>query len=766
MDRKSLIYGSKEAHIVNGIDEMNMRSCKMMSLAVGAAEFIMLIVLLVMGDVGELSRMRSVLSAIFCVVVCALTFYSSDNYIKKHLGHKYAMGVLFFAIVCFSIWGVYVSYLNYLRGRQMLVVFMVIMCAVCMIRLRPIVSLITYAAIFSGLFYVLYLGSKAEGIVVLNYIMFFVVCTLLSVINYNISMDLLDKRKRNEELMTSMSDMTFHDALTGLLNRHALDTRIDIIAGKTYFVAMTDINDFHVLNDKYGHHIGDEVLIGVTNCILKFFRRNDCYRYGGDEFLIVCENIGRKEFDKRLLELRMEIKAMKIPGVDLSVSVSSAAAEGKVNKIEDVYKLIKDAESDLVHIKEGAPKMRSDEEELVEGIYDAMKNGEIVPFYQPKVDIRNNHIIGAEALVRWVTDKGVVAPGAFIPVIERTSVICDVDMYMFECVCKNMKEWKKKNLYGLTISCNFSMKHLNNDNFIEDVVAIVDKYDLDYGKLEIEFTETVNPDEMSKLISCVRKFRNIGFKVAMDDFGTGYSSLALLRDIPMDVIKLDRSLISTSGNDSVLINDRLKVFLKNVINLTKDMQMLCLCEGVETEGQKQLLLDLGCNYVQGFLYDRPLPLLEFEKRAAKGSYDMEGADSSEEENLQAGDEGEELALSVLVVEDNEINRYIMINVMKGFGAFVTEASDGKEGLEIFENSEPNEFDVIFMDIQMPNMDGYECTQKIRALDREDAKEIPIIAITADSYKETQEKTRSSGMTDYILKPVDPMIIKQKLEALL
>jgi len=756
------LKGSDDPYIMRGIDEMNMKACHTLSGVVAVAEAAMLVLYVVFYYSSE-DFLMSLISAIYCIGICTAIFYVSGRYLKGKGDHFFAQAVVFFSMVGIFIWALGTAFHSFGMDRQILAFFVVVLCFVCFVKTRPYVSLIVYPAVFIILFIVMYRFNGAEGISVLNYIMYALVATVSAVINYTYSVNLVTGKRRNEELSVSLSDVSRHDALTGLLNRDAFEHDMDITEGKMYFIGLADVNKFKEINDKFGNNTGDWVLAELAKLLLRHFRKSDCYRYGGDKFLIIAESIGKKELEKRLYNWKKEAEEIVLPDPDKKISVCYATVFGKVRKRSDMDDLIAGVEEVFKSVKAGDPDARSEEEKLIIDFLDAMEAGDIVAYYQPKVDIRDNSLVGAEALVRWRKGDTVLPPSKFVPLLEDMGEVTTLDMYMYECVCHDMREWKDKGYRDVTISCNLSRENLRTPNLVEHMMEVADKYDIKYSSLEIEFTETVNSEEFHKLYECVVALRKNGFKVAVDDFGTGYSSLSLIKDISMDVIKLDRSLLTLNEEVSTMADDRSGALLKNIITMTRDMQMMCLAEGVETVAQRNMLKSLGCNYVQGYLYDRPLKKSEFEERLSVGYYD-EMEEASDMDDVLIGDEL--FPLSILVVEDNEMNREITEGIMKSLGAYVVTAVDGQDGLDKFKDSEINEYDVIFMDIQMPKMDGYECTKAIRALDRADAKSVPIIAVTADAYSQTRTKAREAGMTDFVLKPLDTNRIKQILSGIM
>jgi len=748
---KTYLIGSRDPYVVEEIDTMNMNNLHILAMVIIILETIMLGVLLATRpeelDVSGsmINTVATILGALACYVVSGI--YQKQKK-KSHLMATVSI-IVSLVFMCYTGWTA--DYANFAQGRQIMMFYVVVFCYVSFITFRPVVGLPLFLALFVGFYKLLLNYNGAAGLVFFNYVIFAIVAATATIIIYHVNMRAVEAKRKSEDLMMHLSDMSFHDALTGLLNRHALDEKLNPSDAQTYCVAMCDINAFKSFNDTYGHQTGDFVLQETAARLLRHFRKTDCYRYGGDEYLIISENIGREIFFRRIYEWKQEVRHIEIPGVDVQISVSCGIAIGKASDKDDLFELIRQADDALYKEKTGARDTRNDEEEIVRDVYEAMESGEIVAFYQPKIDIRDNHIIGAEALVRWKRNGEIVPPFSFLPILEDTGDIREVDFFIFNEVCKELIKLEQEGLRHLTISCNFSQKHFVNDNFVHELIETAESYGVDKSHIEIEITETFNHDDMKRVFEIIRELRQAGFRTALDDFGSGYSSLSMIKDIPMDVIKLDKSLLSTFG-DFTRLADKDMALVKDIVSLIKDMQMMCLAEGVETLKQKEFLESIGCNYVQGFLYDRPLELEEFEQRVREGYQDLGTSDDETESEEEITDT---IDVNVLLAEDNEINQEITRNLLEDYGATVVAAMDGQEALTMFETSEVGYFDVILMDIQMPVMDGYESTSRIRALDRPDAADIPIIAITVDIYRETKERAEAAGMTDYVTKPLDP-----------
>ena len=244
-------------------------------------------------------------------------------------------------------------------------------------------------------------------------------------------------------------------------------------------------------------------------------------------------------------------------------------------------------------------------------LHTALAEKQIRPFLQPIVD-RDGKVVGAEALVRWIhPDEGYLSPAKFIPVFEDNGMIADVDRYMWRSVCEILSRWKTthKNFF---ISINISPKDFYFMDVVEEIKALVKEFDIEPEKLRIEITETIMMSENEQRLNLLEEFRNAGFIVEMDDFGSGYSSLNLLKDMPVDLIKVDMVFLKNSNED-----EKSRIILKNILQLTEDLGLISLTEGVETEKQFKMLVEMGCKLFQGYYFSKPMSLNEFESFVKK-----------------------------------------------------------------------------------------------------------------------------------------------------
>ncbi len=244
---------------------------------------------------------------------------------------------------------------------------------------------------------------------------------------------------------------------------------------------------------------------------------------------------------------------------------------------------------------------------------EALEKEEFHVYYQPKIQLKNYHLVGAEALCRWFQNGKIVAPGEFIPVLEKSKLICMLDFYMLEHVCQDIRRWMDEGKEIVTVSVNLSRVHMGDMDLLDNILAIVDKYEVPHEYIEIELTETGTDVGFDHLKSLVSGLREQGFSISVDDFGTGYSSMNLIRELPWNVLKIDKSFLPDKSD-----NDRQKrVMFQHLISLAQDMEIECIVEGVESVEQIKLLKESNCYLAQGFYFDKPLAVTEFEEKLAE-----------------------------------------------------------------------------------------------------------------------------------------------------
>lgn len=257
--------------------------------------------------------------------------------------------------------------------------------------------------------------------------------------------------------------------------------------------------------------------------------------------------------------------------------------------------------------------------EMQKSLSDAIEKHHLQLYYQPKFDLHTEKIMGAEALIRWIKPDGtMVSPNVFIPIAEKTGMISDISNFVLREACQQNGLWQKEGLSPIVMSINFASGDFYQANVCEVVQHELDKAGLQSKYLELELTERLALGDINYTINQMNALREMGVLLAMDDFGTGYSSLSYIQRLPLTLLKLDRSFIIEIETDSVA-----QVIVSAVIQIAKSMDMETIAEGVEYENQSKILKDMGCDYIQGYLYGKPMPAEEFRKRLEINTYGKE-----------------------------------------------------------------------------------------------------------------------------------------------
>lgn len=254
----------------------------------------------------------------------------------------------------------------------------------------------------------------------------------------------------------------------------------------------------------------------------------------------------------------------------------------------------------------------------VQDVFLAMQNREIQVYYQPQHDVLTRQLTGAEALVRWLRPDGsVLMPGHFVPLMEQTDAICQLDWYVLERVCEFLKQYPEAAEHHIAV--NFSRRHFADEDFLSRLNAIADAHSVEHSHLGVEITESAAVEHHCGVAAWVQKVRDAGYRVAMDDFGKGMSSLSFLKDIPLDVLKIDRGLLTSAGDD-----EKQRCMLESIFSFARRMHIVTVAEGVETPGQVDFLRASGCERMQGFLLGMALTPQEYAERCRVPA--PEGAD--------------------------------------------------------------------------------------------------------------------------------------------
>ena len=422
----------------------------------------------------------------------------------------------------------------------------------------------------------------------------------------------------------NMKQLAYHDSLTGLPNRTNLMQHLQLMLDQSHIensmfaVLFLDLDHFKVVNDSMGHDVGDLLLKAVSDRLVKFLRKEDFIaRLGGDEFTIVLQDVKStkviediaqqicESFRKPFVFLRRKIL------VTTSIGVSVFPAHG--GEISD---LLKHADTAMFKAKKQRDRfyfyqagMESEINarlELQKDLRKALDYNELELYFQPKVAFKTGSLEGAEALLRWQhPKKGTIGSVEFIEVAESSGFISKINDWVLDEGVKQLNKWLKSG-YKLNLSLNISLSGSTLDTLYKKIQLIIKQYPNTKGSIELEVTENALIAEPKKIGKELLKIRNLGVSIALDDFGSGFSSLNHLKEIPVDVLKIDR--LFTSGIES---NVEDQAIVKSIVNLANELNIATVAEGVETEGQKEILTQLNCHFFQGFLISKPIKANDF-----------------------------------------------------------------------------------------------------------------------------------------------------------
>lgn len=390
-----------------------------------------------------------------------------------------------------------------------------------------------------------------------------------------------------------------------------------------------NIHNFKFINNIFTYTEGNEVIFQYANRLITELEDDEMLaRLGGDNFVVLIHRENAESFIKLLenTDVNIETKSGKKRCINFSAKIGAAHLDGIKNpgevmhRVSVAYQSIK-SRKDIhsIYFCDELLEREMQMQEIIHGFDKAIANHEFIVYYQPKVEISEKKLVGAEALVRWNRHGEIVNPIKFIPTLEKEGKVCDLDFYVLEEVCRMLKDRQDNGKQLVCISSNFSRKHLDDPNFVKKVTDIVDKYGVGHEFIEIELTESEEFSDYGAMSVFVDEFRRNGFKTSIDDFGTGYSTMKMLQRTSLDIVKIDRSFIPLS--EDYPEKEKALYILCDMVRMTRDLGMKVIAEGVEDDVQLDYLKEMNCDYVQGYVFDKPLPESEFEKRADALYYD-------------------------------------------------------------------------------------------------------------------------------------------------
>ncbi len=420
----------------------------------------------------------------------------------------------------------------------------------------------------------------------------------------------------NEEI----SRQFYIDQLTRLKNRTGFskdcEETLKNNPDKEYCICICDINRYKIINDLFGFEKGDE----IRNLLVRFVKNiadtdGICGYFGSGTFVLCFENKGKLE---EKLNIGGYFDCSNL-GIDFKVTVRfgmyiykdrNVTLQEALNFASYAMERINSRTRNELMIY--TDEMKSEllmEADLTSNMHEALKNGEFTLYFQAQYDANTKKLTGCESLCRWIRKTGIVSPGLFIPLFEKNGFIRELDKYVWEKAFSTVEKWLKEGKKAVPVSVNISRKSLVDDSIIHTITLLKSKYSVPTEYIHFEVTESAYTTNQEELIARVKKIRNLGFKIAMDDFGSGYSSFNSLKDIPVDILKLDMGFLRKNSNA-----ERGRLIIKSVIDLAHSLGLETVAEGVETEEQAEYLREFGCDIIQGYLYAKPVPEDEYVKK--------------------------------------------------------------------------------------------------------------------------------------------------------
>ncbi|MDD3169539.1 MAG: EAL domain-containing protein [Eubacteriales bacterium] len=441
------------------------------------------------------------------------------------------------------------------------------------------------------------------------------------VINWRDITDRIENQKEIEYIAT-------HDELTKLPNQVSLKKKMSQLCEEyshldhNFALIMLDIDGFRYVNDALGYQLGDQLIVQVASRLKEFLGENGFLcRYTGDQFAMIIQDLNSSwEYEqtaKKITELFRNAYKVDLYELDMtgSLGISMYPYDEK-----DPDLLINYANISLLRSKhEGKNRYKFYSSEIGIQIYKqvvlrndllkAIERNQFQVYYQAQVKLESSDILAAEALVRWEHPEwGMVSPNEFISMAEETGFIINLGNWMLHEVCKNYKKWMEQGMAPIKISVNYSSIQFFERHFVENIIGIINQYELNPHFLIMEITESVFMKNPEKAIVDIKRLQSTGIQVALDDFGTGFSSLSYLNSFNIDILKIDRSFIK-----NVMMDEASTIITRSVIDLAQELRIKLVAEGIENQEQLSYLKDLNCYSGQGYLYNKPMPPEEFEQ---------------------------------------------------------------------------------------------------------------------------------------------------------
>ncbi|MBO4901331.1 MAG: EAL domain-containing protein [Lachnospiraceae bacterium] len=588
----------------------NMQSATYMSSIIILLEVWMIVSLFVEMYTGERARSASwfvqhLASYLLLLGAALFLFIHAWKYTHAKIT-DYKRGT--WALVLFSVvavaFGIYISYLDYVKGEQILTFITMVIFVTCILNWRPLISFLLMTVSFLAFYFVMDFGKDASYATQVN---LFITWISLLMASFGTFYQHLSGAEKDEQL----EKIALNDELTGIHNMHYFrreakrilaDPATDPSSKRFLFV---DIENFKTYNDKYGFREGNNFLILTASILTEVFPDVPVARFSDDHFMILADAdnlqerlaIAREKISEKRSEVYLGLKVGSFtPERDTDPAIACDRARYACGSIKKYY------EKDYAEYDEALDLEFHKKQYIVNNIDHAIEAGYIVAYYQPVVWSKDRKICGFEALARWEDPEyGFLSPADFIPVLEEYRQIHKLDIHIVEMVCSDIHDALEKYNFAVPVSVNFSFLDFD----LTDMLALCNRFTQEYNVpreyLHIEITESVMNSNYELLSHTIGQFRAAGYSLWLDDFGSGYSSLSILKDFQFDVMKIDMQFLTNFP-----ANPKAGKVLESIVRLAKQMEMKTLTEGVETDEQADYLTQIGCERLQGYLFGKPM----------------------------------------------------------------------------------------------------------------------------------------------------------------
>ncbi len=431
--------------------------------------------------------------------------------------------------------------------------------------------------------------------------------------------------KDTEEYIEEMAHIDLLTSAYSVRGFEEMFKNVVIEHPEQYMLCTIDIEKFKYINDKYSFDVGNQILQRMAKVLDKFMQNSEFFcRTNEDKFAFVLQSDTKEASDKRIKGLFNALDLMQsehfldlhmIFACGVTTVHKDIALNFLIDRADAARKTVKGSHKSVVAFFDREAEQKLIEEiSIGQKVPKAVENKEFIPFLQPKFDMRTMEICGAEALVRWIAPTGMIFPDQFIPLFERDGFIDTLDFIIYKQVMMHIRECLDQGLTVHPVSLNVSRNHIRNKNFVAQIMELIEEYNVPIELLELEVTESIFVEDREVLKFFIDNIKRPKIKVSIDDFGSAYSSLQLLKDVDIDILKIDKGFLDNIDFTDSRLDTRDEVVLKNIVQLAKDLKCKVICEGVETQEQVEMLKGIGCEYGQGYVFARPMPIDEYVKK--------------------------------------------------------------------------------------------------------------------------------------------------------